>query len=441
MLNNLLSDVYCCDGKTAIWEITDICNLNCRHCYHQRGDSETISIESAENILKKLKTLGVTHIHFLGGEPLMVPNIIEILILSKEHGFMTSINTNGMRISDSFAQELLKTKVDSVMVSMDGASKEVNDNIRGKGVYEKVVNAINCLQRYEIPHGITITISEINSIEIGGMIGFCIEKKIPILRIVLAYQYGNFKLNGLKRNDYLFFDELEMAIEKYRLNLLNGELKIVTDFRLLPTEYINRKYGKVLQSDMAGLECRPGRDYFVLASNLTVYSCIAGKELSGDITENLSYNLNTEDIPSSLAVKREYHKKFSNNYFDVCKDCNFLHLYCEPCPLYSNKDLLQCNWAKQKLQNFLRSVTEKSFFLNRNITICDNNFVNQKGEILYYGNKMIISIMKEMETSKVTLGDIINHNFWPVLEEKQKIEIADAFQYMSALGIITSVEK
>lgn len=296
MLNNLLSDVYCCDGKTAIWEITDICNLNCKHCYHLKGDSEAISIKSAVEILKKLETSGVTHIHFLGGEPLMVPNIIEILVLAKESGFMTSINTNGTRISDSFAQELSKAQVDSIMVSMDGASKEVNDNIRGKGVYEKAVNAINCLQRCEIPHGVTITISELNATEIGEMISFCIQKKIPTLRIVLAYQYGNFKLNGLKRNDYLFFDELELAIEKYRTNLLNGELKIVTDFRLLPTEYINRKYGKVLQSDTAGLKCHPGRDYFVLTSNSTVYSCIAGKELSGDAVENLNYNLNISKL-------------------------------------------------------------------------------------------------------------------------------------------------
>ena len=178
MLNNLFSDVYRCDGKTAIWEISDICNLNCRHCYHQRGESVTISIESAEKTLKKLRTLGTTHIHFLGGEPLMVPNIIDILELAKELGFMTSINTNGMRINESFAQELLKANVDSIMISMDGASKEVNDSIRGEGVYAKVVNAIDCLQRYEIPCGITVTISEINASEIGDMIDFCIKKKI-----------------------------------------------------------------------------------------------------------------------------------------------------------------------------------------------------------------------------------------------------------------------
>ena len=441
MLNNLFSDVYRCDGKTAIWEISDICNLNCRHCYHQRGESVTISIESAEKTLKKLRTLGTTHIHFLGGEPLMVPNIIDILELAKELGFMTSINTNGMRINESFAQELLKANVDSIMISMDGASKEVNDSIRGEGVYAKVVNAIDCLQRYEIPCGITVTISEINASEIGDMIDFCIKKKIPILRIVLAYQYGNFKLNGLKRNDYRFFDELELAIKKYRSNLLREELKIVTDFRLLPTEYINRKYGKVLQSDMAGLECHPGRDYFILASNLTVYSCLAGKELSGGIAENLDYNLNTENIASSLAVNKEYHKKFTSNYFTVCKDCNYLHLYCEPCPLYSNEDLLQCNWAKQKLHSFLATVAKKRFLLSNGIMIRNNNLVNQEGKVVYHGNRMLVAIISEMETSKVTLGDIIRENFWPALDEKQIIEIEDAFQYMLSLGLILSSDK
>lgn len=441
MLNNLFSDVYRCDGKTAIWEITDFCNLNCIHCYHERGESVRISIESAEQTLKKLKTLGTTHIHFLGGEPLMVPNIIDILALAKKLGFMTTINTNGTRIDDNFAQELLKTKVDFIMISMDGASKEVNDSIRGKGVYEKVLNAINCLHRYEITYGITITISEINAMEIGDVIGFCIKKKIPILRIVLAYQYGNFKLNGLKRNDYRFFDELELAIKKYRSNLLREELKIVTDFRLLPTEYINRKYGKVLQSDMAGLECHPGRDYFILASNLTVYSCLAGKELSEGIAENLDYNLDTENIASSLAVNKEYHKKFLSNYYAVCRDCNYLHLYCEPCPLYSNEDLLQCNWAKQKLHSFLTTVTEKRFLLNNGIMICNNNLVNQEGKVLYYGNQMLVAIIREMETSKVTLGNVINENFWPALDKKQITEIEDAFQYMFSLGLIASSDK
>ena len=60
---------------------------------------------------------------------------------------------------------------------------------------------------------------------------------------------------------------------------------------------------------------------------------------------------------------------------------------------------------------------------------------------MYHGNRMLVAIISEMETSKVTLGDIIRENFWPALDEKQIIEIEDAFQYMLSLGLILSSDK
>ena len=73
--------------------------------------------------------------------------------------------------------------------------------------------------------------------------------------------------------------------------------------------------------------------------------------------------------------------------------------------------------------------------------ICNNNLVNQEWKVLYYGNQILVAIIREMETSKVTLGNVINENFWPALDKKQITEIEDAFQYMFSLGLIASSDK
>lgn len=69
-------------NRMAKWDITSECNLKCKHCYNSERYSNGIngkrclSNQQIFKIVQSLKELEFTKIHFLGGEPLLSPNIV-----------------------------------------------------------------------------------------------------------------------------------------------------------------------------------------------------------------------------------------------------------------------------------------------------------------------------------------------------------------------------
>ena len=113
-------------------DITDNCNLKCRHCYHFFGRDELTkkeeSLEVWENRFRLLFESGVRFILLVGGEPALR---IDVLMLAHRIFPFIFVITNGTKkIPREFAHRLF--------VSIDG-SREVNDHIRGQGVYDRVL--------------------------------------------------------------------------------------------------------------------------------------------------------------------------------------------------------------------------------------------------------------------------------------------------------------
>ena len=72
-------------------EINTGCNLRCAHCFQAHHDDYCMPIEQIENILDELARVGVFEISIIGGEPFYHPNIDQVLHLSNQHDFKTSV--------------------------------------------------------------------------------------------------------------------------------------------------------------------------------------------------------------------------------------------------------------------------------------------------------------------------------------------------------------
>jgi Fe-coproporphyrin III synthase len=113
-------------------DITDNCNLHCQHCYHFYGrdklNKKDQPLDVWEKRFKELYTKGVRFILLVGGEPALR---IDILMLAHKIFPFIFVITNGtIKIPSEFKHRLF--------VSIDG-SREVNDSIRGQGVYDRVL--------------------------------------------------------------------------------------------------------------------------------------------------------------------------------------------------------------------------------------------------------------------------------------------------------------
>ncbi len=148
-----------------------ICNAKCLMCdigqNNKRGIQAMICDETimplallqkllADPLLRKKRvTFNITMT-----EPLLTPNIGEYITAIKNEGHNVNVTTNGLLLEKK-ADELIKSKLDSVQVSIDGPPA-VNDWIRGQeGFFEKAIKGIKKLGG-KIPVRINCTVSNLN---------------------------------------------------------------------------------------------------------------------------------------------------------------------------------------------------------------------------------------------------------------------------------------
>ena len=144
-------------GSTVHFILTDKCNLNCRTCCFDAKPTKNkqIANEGLKQYLKKITDANPSNLILTGGEPLLIKNLPELLQFARANydGFIT-LQTNGTLMDDNLAK-VIKDTVDSVEISLDGASEETVAPIRGKGVFAKSIRAIELLKEQSFENIVT----------------------------------------------------------------------------------------------------------------------------------------------------------------------------------------------------------------------------------------------------------------------------------------------
>jgi radical SAM protein with 4Fe4S-binding SPASM domain len=159
----------------VVWNITAACNLKCLHCYSSStaaADRYELSTSEAKNVLDDLAAFCVPAVLFSGGEPLMRPDLDELLEHAAILGLRTVISTNGTLIDAEVAKRLKKLNVSYVGVSLDGIGA-ANDAFRGvAGAFEKAVKGIALSQAAGLRTGLRLTMTARNLRELSGVFDF-----------------------------------------------------------------------------------------------------------------------------------------------------------------------------------------------------------------------------------------------------------------------------
>jgi mycofactocin radical SAM maturase len=146
------------------WEMTLRCNLQCAHCLSASGAAAAGELTTREclELVDELARLKVFQVNIGGGEPFIKDGFLPIIEYSHEKGLVTCVSTNGMLIDDDLARRLAQLKMLYLQVSLDGATAEVNDRIRGQGTYQKILAAVACLARHQVPFSINTVLTRLN---------------------------------------------------------------------------------------------------------------------------------------------------------------------------------------------------------------------------------------------------------------------------------------
>jgi radical SAM protein with 4Fe4S-binding SPASM domain len=244
------------------WHITNFCNLRCRHCYQEdfsrARDLDWTGLQRiSQNVLTTLQAWDKrTSINLTGGEPLLKPELFLLLDDLNRTPWVEELGliTNGLFLDRSTIEKLSSIpKLKKLKISLDGAKPETNDTIRQKGVFEKVMETLDRIQRqgrFEITLMFTVMKSNYQDLRSYvhlcqdlGVNGMILERFIPcgkrkeILTEVVDKGEWNEVVETLlefvslkpDRNSPLPFQAFQMSFRKGETELLGAPCVIGTD--------------------------------------------------------------------------------------------------------------------------------------------------------------------------------------------------------------------
>ncbi len=151
------------------WEITHKCNLKCVHCLSSSSVESPGELDEAEcrAIVDQLAALKVFEINFGGGEPLLKDYFLPLLRYIHTKGIVTCISTNGTVLTDEAIELFTDNPLVNVQVSLDGATPEVNDRIRGQGTFFRIIKGIERLAGRNFPLSINTVVTSLNFMQLS----------------------------------------------------------------------------------------------------------------------------------------------------------------------------------------------------------------------------------------------------------------------------------
>jgi len=174
-------------------EITYRCPLHCPYCSNPvsaslceaprrpqgGGYSQThaqakreLTTEEWRRVIREAAVLGVLHIGFSGGEPLVRRDLAELVRAAREANLYTNLITSGIGLDDDRVRALHDAGLDSIQLSFQSDNADLADEIAGAGAHQRKLNAAAKIRAAGIPLSLNFVIHRRNIDRLPQMIEF-----------------------------------------------------------------------------------------------------------------------------------------------------------------------------------------------------------------------------------------------------------------------------
>lgn len=191
-----------------VWEVTNACNLCCEQCHACSGRPlpGELDTEEGKRLLDSMAAIGEFRMLALGGgEPLVRPDIFDLVAYARSLGLEISIATNGTLLTLEMAREFKKMGVANIAIGLNANDELIHEQItRVPGSFEQTRQGIYATKEAGMNLQFNTTVMKENRGAIPGILDFASEVGA---QIVLLYQ-----LVPEGRGD----EEMELSIKEYR---------------------------------------------------------------------------------------------------------------------------------------------------------------------------------------------------------------------------------
>ncbi|MFV5438084.1 radical SAM protein [Acinetobacter oleivorans] len=332
-------------------DITGRCNLRCTHCQANMflgKKSLELTTDQWKKVLKELANEGAITVGFLGGEPFLRKDFIELLRYANGLGLKTTVTTNGTLIQNDVLDILINETNTYTVFSLDGPNFITHDIIRGNGQFNKTLERIRYFSNEQIKKsknllGISSTLHKTNLACFTDIFTLCKDLKVNSLSIAEVHSTGrateNWDILKIENTEFLkicekiaFFSEKFKIFFQIRLDLFPASYR----------EYLKRNLNIYLDQeirlDRSSInECYIQHDGLVFPSqqfSTMIPNVLKNAEEIGIFFKNNSlkeYDFKKIWRGDEFNKYRRY--LLNSNYVQNMKPCNmckFKNTYCQP---------------------------------------------------------------------------------------------------------------
>ncbi len=180
--------------RIIAWEITRSCNLSCAHC---RAAAEfgayegELSLDEIKAVIDDIVTISNPIVILTGGEPLMRPDIWEIVDYLHEKGAMPVIGTNATLITEDIAAKMAEHRIPRISVSIDFPTAEEHDAFRGEpGAFDASIAGIKMAKAHGVGVQINMTVTTLNHTKVEAVHDLAEELGIDAFHIFMLVPTG-----------------------------------------------------------------------------------------------------------------------------------------------------------------------------------------------------------------------------------------------------------
>ena len=184
------------DQLRELWlHVNDFCNLACAHCLVSSGPdmAQGLPTERLLEVIEQGIALGVERFFFTGGEPLARPDALDLARrIVEDHGRELVILTNGTLFKGDRLAKLaaLPTERLRLQISLDGASPETNDPIRGEATFSRIVDGIRQAVDVGVRPTMTMTLLNRNLAEVEGFVRLAASLGVHNVHLLWPHRRG-----------------------------------------------------------------------------------------------------------------------------------------------------------------------------------------------------------------------------------------------------------
>ena len=352
---NIIDIMYDDAAKRGIplggtFELTPLCNMNCRMCYIRMTKSEMEShgkMRTAAEWLKlaeDAKKQGMLFLLLTGGEPFLYPEFDELYEELKKMGFFISINSNGTLLEGERLERLIKNPPYRINITLYGGSDEIYAELCGhdKG-FSAASHAIKELKKAGVYVKLNGSLTPFNASDISKCFDFAKETDVPI-------EIGTYMFPPMRRDDKSFSRLSAQEAGKYSVMIdrMRYDDKTFSD----RTESMNECLSVGSKTDMpTKFRCRAGRSSFWINWKGEMTPCGMLEHFKEHPFEN-GFEESWKRIKENIENCTVLSGCASCDKRDVCRVCPAI-AYSET-GSFNKKPLYLCEYTDSRIKEFLK---------------------------------------------------------------------------------------